>query len=78
MINRSNDELEFEVLKSELALYRSTCPNCGGLISDYRLKRKLPCNKCLPEDAVRSVRSVYDSLVKLRELGNLKKLNIMG
>jgi len=31
------------------AIFEKACPNCGGAISDYRLKKGLPCYKCLPK-----------------------------
>lgn len=33
-----------------LFIIHSGCPNCGGEISDDRLKKGQPCFKCLPED----------------------------
>ncbi len=34
----------------KIAEFHRMCPNCGGLISDERLRKGLPCEKCLPEE----------------------------
>ncbi|ADY73028.1 Reverse gyrase [Desulfurobacterium thermolithotrophum DSM 11699] len=34
----------------KLAEFHRMCPNCGGIISDERLKAGLPCEKCLPKE----------------------------
>jgi len=31
----------------KIAEFHRICPNCGGIISDERLKAGLPCEKCL-------------------------------
>ncbi len=32
----------------EKALFVNLCPNCGGEINDVRLRKKIPCEVCLP------------------------------
>ncbi|GAB6076715.1 reverse gyrase [Desulfurobacterium crinifex] len=34
----------------KIAEFHRMCPNCGGIISDERLKVGLPCEKCLSEE----------------------------
>jgi len=35
----------------KVAEFHRMCPNCSGIISDERLKKGLPCEKCLKEEA---------------------------
>ncbi len=65
---------DFEVIKSELALYRGSCPNCGGLVSDYRLKHGLPCFKCLPKDYEEA--SIGEVIKELKERKRLRGMRI--
>jgi len=32
------------------ALFEKLCPNCGGAITAERLSKRLPCERCLPEE----------------------------
>ncbi len=34
----------------KIAEFHRMCPNCGGIISDERLRKGLPCEKCLPKE----------------------------
>ncbi len=34
----------------KISEFHRMCPNCGGIISDERLKLGLPCERCLPEE----------------------------
>ncbi len=34
----------------KIAEFHRMCPNCMGIISDERLKKGLPCKKCLPQE----------------------------
>jgi len=57
------------------SIYRRSCPNCGGSISEARLKLGLPCERCLPRipsDA--SLEGVYRELERLGKLGRLAEL----
>ncbi len=40
--------LKDEIKEAEYVVYGSACPNCGGFISDFRLRLGLPCSTCLP------------------------------
>lgn len=40
------------------------CPNCGGIISDERLARGLPCIKCLPEKHLPATSMSFTEVVK--------------
>jgi reverse gyrase len=31
------------------SVYRRSCPNCGGSISEARLNMGLPCERCIPK-----------------------------
>jgi len=49
------------------------CPNCGGIISDDRLKKGLPCERCLPKEIEFSEReetclALGEKLKKFEEL----------
>ncbi len=48
-------------------LVARACPNCGGIISDDRLLKGLPCRSCLPEPK-------EDVCKELEESGRLKNL----
>ena len=62
------------------ALFENMCPNCGGEISDDRLRYGLPCEKCLPQTG--ALKEVYSSssmkefhlavAEALKEVGTLK------
>lgn len=62
-----------ELIEAELVVYGAACPNCGGFISDGRLRRGLPCSDCLPTvpDGVADLDSVANAL---RRSGRLKEL----
>jgi reverse gyrase len=51
------------------------CPNCGGLISDERLSKGLPCEKCLPEDV--TYRDIESLLLHLKKNNSLEKLKTL-
>lgn len=51
---------------------KSGCPNCRGLISDDRLSKGLPCEKCLPKESVANLEEIC---VNLRSDNNLKLLD---
>jgi len=38
------------IKEKKYAIFKSQCPNCGGDITDLRLKFKIPCEKCIPID----------------------------
>jgi reverse gyrase len=60
--------------------YDKFCPNCGGIISDERLKQGLPCEKCLILDnnAILSTNSNlpnwlnYVNRINFKNLSNIK------
>ncbi|MEM4032942.1 MAG: reverse gyrase, partial [Zestosphaera sp.] len=62
-----------ELTEAELVLYGSTCPNCGGVISDSRLGKGVPCSSCLPSFEGDTL-NLSDVIRELRRLGNLKNL----
>ncbi|MEM1796274.1 MAG: reverse gyrase [Zestosphaera sp.] len=62
-----------ELTEAELVLYGSTCPNCGGVISDSRLGKGVPCSSCLPSFEGDTL-NLSDVIRELRGLGNLKNL----
>jgi len=51
------------------------CPNCGGLISDERLAKGLPCEKCLPEDL--TFEDLESLLLHLKTTNTLDKLKTL-
>jgi reverse gyrase len=51
------------------------CPNCGGLISDERLSKGLPCEKCLPEDV--TYQDIESLLLHLKKNNSLEKLRTL-
>ena len=57
-------------------IIKGMCPNCGGPISEERLKAGLPCNKCLPNKYLpllrkQGLRNVLLSLDKTKRLVNI-------
>ena len=56
----------------KIAEFKRMCPNCGGIISDERLKLGIPCENCLKEEKTFSSK---DELCKALEknLKNFKK-----
>ena len=52
--------------------YRYSCPNCGGTNTEERLRKGLPCPRCLPDtrDVESSITSIYEALEKA---GTLRK-----
>ncbi|MEO2083358.1 MAG: DEAD/DEAH box helicase, partial [Desulfurobacteriaceae bacterium] len=57
----------------KVAEFHRMCPNCGGLISDERLKAGLPCEKCL-ERALK-FRNRKEICLRLEEDGKLKEFS---
>lgn len=58
-----------------IGIYSNACPNCKGIISDYRLLRSLPCSKCLPEvPEGTSFEEVVNIMQRLGTLKEFKKL----
>ncbi len=51
------------------------CPNCGGMISDERLAKGLPCESCLPEKEIQSSK-ISDICETLNSKNSLKHLKI--
>ncbi len=51
------------------------CPNCGGMISDERLAKGLPCESCLPEKEIQSSK-ISDVCEILDSKNSLKHLKI--
>lgn len=51
------------------------CPNCGGMISDERLSKGLPCENCLEESDLSEVKEDFKKIVEvLKNKGRLKEL----
>jgi len=61
-----------EVRDAELGIYSGSCPNCGGVISDSRLRSSLPCTTCLP--IFKKDISLSNLIKLLEELGTLNRL----
>ena len=55
----------------KIAKFHRMCPNCGRIISDERLKKGLPCERCLPEEV--EYRERVEICGKLKEEETLKK-----
>lgn len=51
-------------------IYRWSCPNCGGANSEERLRRGLPCERCLPSPA-KETYTLEELRDALREAGTL-------
>ena len=67
--------LEEEVREAELIVYGRACPNCGGFISDRRLRLGAPCTSCLKVLPRRlSFNAIYRSLKAGRRLGRYREL----
>ncbi|MCD6324184.1 MAG: reverse gyrase, partial [Desulfurococcales archaeon] len=54
-------------------IIKGACPNCGGPISEERLKAGLPCRKCLPTKYLSKVKTEGLRSV-IMELGKARKL----
>jgi len=52
------------------------CPNCKGIISDERLAKELPCEKCLPENESSSISNFLDICERLNLKNSLKDLKL--
>jgi len=54
------------------------CPNCGGMISDERLARGLPCENCLSEDEIPKEEELSIEKISqiLADKNNLKELKV--
>jgi len=52
------------------------CPNCHGIVSDERLHKGLPCNKCLPEDLKPSKNDIVTVCDLLKSNSSLKEFKI--
>lgn len=61
-----------------LYFIENACPNCQGIISDERLKKGLPCEKCLTEDFSESPRSLLEVCELLEKRDSLANLRIFG
>lgn len=57
------------------AVYRRSCPNCGGSISEERLKIGLPCERCLPDPSGGSAIAALRQSGKLMAYEEIAKLN---
>ncbi|MEO3994028.1 MAG: reverse gyrase, partial [Desulfurococcaceae archaeon TW002] len=66
-----------ELAEAELVLYSGTCPNCGGIISDNRLGRGVPCSNCFPsfDGKTLNLREVINELRRSGDLKNLKEFS---
>jgi reverse gyrase len=54
------------------SVYLSSCPNCGGEISSFRLAKGSVCSNCLKSE--REFTSVFDLVSALKANGNLNRL----
>ena len=61
----------------KIAEFHRICPNCGGIISDERLKKGLPCEKCLPKTTAYTERLQLCNLLgsNLKDFRKLCKLD---
>ena len=67
--------LRSEIREADLLVYGRACPNCGGFISDTRLKLGVPCTSCLktrPKDT--SIDGIYN---ELKRAGRLQGFHIL-
>ncbi len=75
--NHSLSNLSKELEEADLLIYLNACPNCGGLISDKRLRSGLPCSSCLPfqnSKNIKNLRKLYKVLKKNGKLIRLRDL----
>ncbi len=64
-----------EVRSADIGVYVNMCPNCGDVVSDYRLANSLPCSLCLPEaERGLNLKEVVKLMGKLGTVRELKKL----
>ena len=57
------------------AVYMSSCPNCGGLISAERLYKGSVCNNCLEKDEkFNDIKELVDELHKFGKINRLKEV----
>ncbi len=63
-----------ELDEASLAVYLRACPNCGGAISDERLRSGLPCSKCLPPERVGEAATDRKALFRVvKKLGTIDR-----
>lgn len=61
------------------SVYRRSCPNCGGSISEARLNMGLPCERCMPKavEGDVSLESVYKALLENGTLNMFKEVYVL-
>ncbi len=57
------------------SIYLGDCPNCGGVIDDYRLMMGLACSRCIPN--ANGSFTPTQLLEELKKNGKLDKLKVM-
>ncbi|MDM7275062.1 MAG: reverse gyrase [Thermoprotei archaeon] len=57
-------------------LYKGSCPNCGGTITENRLSLGLPCEECLPVVSKKSLEpeTIYKALIEAGKLKAFKEI----
>ncbi len=55
-------------------IFKGICPNCGGPISELRLRLGLPCRKCLSDNSIGDIKDFNDLKEVLLRTGKAKKL----
>ncbi len=64
-----------EARLADIGVYVGGCPNCGGVISDSRLAKSLPCSRCLPEvEGSADLRTVIELMERLGTIKEFRKL----
>lgn len=59
----------------KIAEFHRMCPNCGRIISDERLKKGLPCEKCLPKEIEYTQRiEICENLEKEKRLEKFQEI----
>ncbi|MCX8165731.1 MAG: reverse gyrase [Acidilobaceae archaeon] len=55
-------------------IYLNSCPNCGGAIDERRLRKGLPCSKCLPKVKDVSRKNLQKALMRHGTLGAMAEI----
>ncbi len=60
-------------------MYRGSCPNCGGSISEARLNLGLPCERCMPKipEGEVNTKDVYKVLLENGTLDRFREIYVL-
>ncbi len=71
--------IQTPLLQVGRSLYRGSCPNCGGSISEARLNLGLPCERCMPKipEGEVNTKDVYKVLLENGTLDRFREIYVL-